>query len=152
MAFQLFQTGQAYMAGFDKPWFASLAAIREGVEKRGFQLLGDWPCKQFGPLPFATPSSCGGTWDYIALVRRTGPTEQIELPSRVKWVVPTAAPPGVPAPIPTVPVSGPPAAPPPAPPTVPPPTAAAPTRAVSATAPMIIGAALLALWWRSKQR
>ena len=139
MALQLFETGHSYLAGFDKPWFASLSAIRSGIEKRGFDVLGVWNCKQFGPLPFATPSHCGGTWDWIGMVRRTGPTKTIELPSQVKFTVDTTlAPPGPPVP----------GAPPPVvvtPPPAPPPAAAAPRAAVGA-APVLIGAALLWLW------
>lgn len=95
MASYTFVTGHSYFAGFDKPWYASRAAIKAAVEGKGFQVLGDWPCTKMPQLPVQVPGRCGDQWDWLALVRRTGPTLALELPSQVKWVVDTT--PGAPA-------------------------------------------------------
>jgi len=83
----LFKQGLSYAAGFDKPAILSADTIAEGVTDRGFSVLLADECAEQG-LPFATPSSCGDSWDWIAIVERTAPDELIEVPDRVKWIVP----------------------------------------------------------------
>lgn len=102
MASYHFIQGHNYFAGFDKPALISASTIREAVEAEGFEVVGDWACKEIPQLPVQVPGQCGQQWDWLALVRRTGPTQAVELPDRVKWVVDAtpmgAGAPGAPAP------------------------------------------------------
>lgn len=98
-----FQQGVYYAAGFDKPFIASASAVKEGVEAEGFQVLAAWECEGQPGMPFHTPGTCGDEWDWIAYIRRTGPTKTIDMPSQVKWVqaIPAlAVQPGQPSPPP----------------------------------------------------
>lgn len=97
-----FRHGWSYLAGFDYPTLLSEATIRRGVERRGFKVHGAWSCEEWRwGLP-ADVGACGDDWDYIALVTRTGPDEEIDVPDRVKWIVPLTPTPQAPwAPQPT---------------------------------------------------
>lgn len=71
-----------YGGGFDKPFVASVARITEGLEDEGFRVLQMWECGELYP-----PSTgCGDSWDWVGIVQRVGPTTDLEVPSRVKWV------------------------------------------------------------------
>lgn len=92
----LFRAGHAYVAGFDKPGVVGIGTIRDKVEDKGFQVLAAYECADVPGLPFAVRGSCPDDWDWIGLVRRTGPTELIDVPDRVWWIVeipPAEAPP-----------------------------------------------------------
>jgi hypothetical protein len=111
-----FKQGFTYIAGVDAPGGLNpLALISDEtiiaeIEKMGFRVLLLADCEDYGGgrFPFHTPGTCGDEWDRIGIAVRTGPTQAIEVDSRVKWIqeVEQAAPapvPGQPAPQPTAP-------------------------------------------------
>lgn len=127
----LFIHGMGYLAGFDYPMVVGLESLVEAVEEKGFVVYQVGDCKDWAPVLFPTPSRCGDTWDWIAHVARTGPTEELELPGRVKWIQETWM------------MWDPAGPPPPAPPPPPP----APPRGAtkSGTVPFVAGAAVAAM-------
>lgn len=92
-----FAQGFSYVAGFDKPALLSIDTIRRYVEEEGFVVEGAWPCARIPGLPFAVPGHCGDNWDWIAIVRRTGPSRWLDVPDRVAWLV-AVPPPQLPPP------------------------------------------------------
>jgi len=134
MAAYRFQRGYYYMAGVDKPFYASVDMIIDGVEDMGFKVLLIGECEKWGDqgrMPFNTQGNvCGDQYDWVGMAERTGPDEVIDLPSQVKWLQ------GWPGPslVPPAPAPGQPSVP-AQPPPAPAPTYVAPTATTPGTEP-----------------
>jgi len=82
----IFRKGRVYVAGFDLPPFVAFSVVKSGIEARGFRVLSIWDCED-GGVPFAVTGKCGDEYDTIGVGERTGLDAELELPSRVAWVV-----------------------------------------------------------------
>lgn len=116
-----FRAGYTYYAGMDKPFYVSSDSIVEELQsKLGFRVISFWECKDRG-LPILVPGKCGEDYDFVGIAVKNHPSQVLEAPSQLAWLVelpphPTAPvgplPPGTPQPTP----------PPPAPPAFPQPS------------------------------
>jgi hypothetical protein len=96
-----FQQGVAYAAGFNNPSIVSDSTLVQEVEKRGFQVEYFDDCSGL-TFPVQGAGECGDEWDAVAVVRRVGPAETIDVPDRVKWIAPLSGQ-QLPSPPPNVP-------------------------------------------------
>ena len=95
MANYPFKQGRSYIAGIDKPFVISASRIIKEATKLGFRVGYVDECEKLfaAGTPFRTPSRCGDDWDWIAFFTRTGPSQSIDVPGRVKWIVDSTSPP-----------------------------------------------------------
>ena len=121
----LFRQGFTYIAGYDNPAVVPNSTIERKVAEKGFQIILNKPCDEYTP-PFRFPPQagpCDDEWDYVAAIRRIGPSAHFDVPDRVAWMItvpPPQLPPPGPAELPPPAITGqPPGVAPPPPPTQP---------------------------------
>lgn len=97
-----FKQGFTYAAGVDKPMVLSKATVVEGITDLGFRVLFADECEVMPRFPFRVPGKCGDEWDWVGYAERTGPSQTIDVPGRVKWIQEIPRP--RPAPLPGQPI------------------------------------------------
>lgn len=81
-----FRQGFTYVAGINKPSIVSRNAMIGGVTDLGFRVLFAEECQKMPRFPFAVPGNCGDDWDWVGYAERTGPSQMVDVPGRVKWI------------------------------------------------------------------
>lgn len=80
--------GHSYVGGVDVPFFVPNSSLAEDLLGLGFVDVRvvnrkGFPARDLPPIP----AGASDDWNTVALATRAGPTMEMELPERLKWIV-----------------------------------------------------------------
>ena len=82
------QQGHSYFGGVQLPFWAVISLLKSGIESKGFDQVEIYDRDKFviSRLP-AVPQGSSNEWNTVIIGRRSGPDDNMDLPSQLKWVV-----------------------------------------------------------------